>query len=119
LYGGAVAVVFIVVPIVIIPSMTSTIVSAWTDRARDAERLNLARNRPEVEESVARAADYYQQRGAEAAEAYQMAAGVLGGSVKLQAVAHGIQSGLRFLSLFVGGFGLIVTFLLLLPRKPK
>jgi DHA2 family multidrug resistance protein len=113
LYGSAVAVVFFVVPLVIVPSMTSTIVSAWTDRALDAERLNLARNRPVVEQSAARVADYYQQHGAEAAEAYQMAAGVLGGSVKLQAVAHGIQSGLRFLCLTVGGIGLLVTALLI------
>jgi hypothetical protein len=28
------------------------------------------------------------------------------------AVSHGIQSGLRFLSLFVGGVGLLVTALL-------
>jgi hypothetical protein len=31
--------------------MTGTVVSAWTDRALDAERLNLPENRPEVEES--------------------------------------------------------------------
>ena len=33
LYAGALAIVFLIVPIVIIPTMTSTIVSAWTDRA--------------------------------------------------------------------------------------
>ena len=38
---GRLAIVFFVVPLVVIPSMTSTIVSAWTDRALDAERLNL------------------------------------------------------------------------------
>jgi len=104
---------------VVIPSMTSTIVSAWTDRALDAERLNLQRNRPVVEETYARVADYYKQRGAEAPEASQMASGVLGGFVKTEAVAHGIQSGLRFLSLIVGGLGLIVTVLLFLPRKER
>ena len=51
LYGGAVAVVFLIVPIVVVPTMTSTIVSAWTDRAEDVERLNLRQNRPEVEQS--------------------------------------------------------------------
>src|SRR5262249_56223604 len=60
-YGGAVAIVFFVVPMVVVPSMTSTIVSAWTDRALDAERLNLRPNRPEVEGSAARVADYYRQ----------------------------------------------------------
>ena len=33
LYGGALAVVVLIVPIVVIPTMTSTIVSAWSDRA--------------------------------------------------------------------------------------
>jgi hypothetical protein len=41
-----------------------------------------------------------------------MASTVLGGFVRIEAVAHGIQSGLRFLSLIVGGLGLIVTALL-------
>jgi MFS family permease len=112
LYGGAVAVVFVVVPIVVIPTMTSTIVSAWTDRALDAERLNLRQNRPEVEESSARVADYYRQRGVGRAELPSMTSSVLGGFVKTEAVAHGIQSGLRFLSLVVGGIGLLVTALL-------
>jgi MFS family permease len=112
LYGGAVAVVFLIVPIVVIPTMTSTIVSAWTDRALDAERLNLRPNRPEVEESSARVAGYYQQRGVQGAESGQMASTVLGGFARAEAVAHGIQSGLRFLSLIVGGVGLIVTVLL-------
>jgi hypothetical protein len=31
------------------------------------------------------------------------------GSVTADAVAHGIQSGVRFLSLVVGGIGLLVT----------
>jgi hypothetical protein len=112
LYGGAVAVVFMVVPLVVVPTMTSTIVSAWTDRALDAQRLNLQENRPEVEASSARIADYYRQRGVEDSDLSAMTSGVLGGSVKEAAAAHGIQSGLRFLSLIVGGIGLLVTLLL-------
>src|SRR5439155_8358985 len=50
LYGGAVAVVFLVVPIIVVPTMTSTIVSAWADRAADAQRMNVRENRPEVQE---------------------------------------------------------------------
>jgi MFS family permease len=119
LYGGALAVVFIVVPLVIIPSVTSTVVSAWTDRALDAERLNLAQNRPEVEESGVRVAGYYHQRGVEGPELSQMTSTVLGGSVKMAAVSHGIQSGLRFLSLIVGGIGLLVTALLAWSGAPK
>jgi hypothetical protein len=112
LYGGAVAVVFLIVPIVIVPTMTSTIVSAWTDRALDAQRLNLRQNSPEVEAPSARVTDYYHQHGVGGAESSQMASTVLGGFVRAEAVVHGIQSGLRFLSLIVGGVGLLVTFLL-------
>src|SRR5262245_36951866 len=119
LYGGALAAVFIVVPLVVIPSMTSTIVSAWTDRALDAERLNLRPNRPEVEESSARVADYYQQRGVGAPESSQMASGVLGGLVRVEAAAVGIQTGLRFLSLIVGGIGLLLTILLASHSTPR
>ena len=46
-----------------------------------------------------------------------MTATVLGSQVKSDAVAHGIQSGLRFLSLIVGGIGLVTTLLLALPRR--
>jgi hypothetical protein len=87
-------------------------VSAWTDRALDAERLNLRPNRPEVAESAARVAGYYQQHGVGEAESFQMASGVLGGFAKTEAVAHGIQSGLRFLSLIVGVLGLLMMALL-------
>ena len=113
LYGGAVAVVFLIVPIVVIPTITSTIVSAWSDRALDAQRLNLRENRPEVEGSSARVADYYRQRGVGAAELSHVTSTVLGGFAKVESVAHGIQSGLRFLSLMVGGIGLLVTALLI------
>jgi hypothetical protein len=109
LYGGAMAVVFLVVPIVIVPTMTSTIVSAWIDRAADAERLNLQENRPEVRESSARIADYYRQRGVEDSALGSMTAAVLADSVKEEAGEQGIQVGLRFLSLIVGGIGLLVT----------
>jgi len=111
-YGGALAIVFFVVPLVVIPTMTSTIVSAWTDRALDAERLNLRRNRPEVEESAARVAEYYEQRGVGAPESSQMASGVLGGFVRVEAAALGIRAGLRFLSLMMLTLGLPVALLL-------
>jgi MFS family permease len=112
LYGGALASVALLVPMVVVPTMTSTIVSAWTDRAADAQRLNLQENRPEVEASSARIADYYRQHGVDASDLPSMTATVLGGSVKGEAVAQGIQSGLRFLSVVVGAVGLLVTGLL-------
>jgi hypothetical protein len=112
IYGGAVAVVFLIVPIVVVPTMTSTIVSAWADRAADAQRMNLRQNSPAVEEASAWVADYYRQRGVAGQELSQNTSSVLGSSVKAFAVEHGIQSGLRFLSLVVGGVGLLVTGLL-------
>jgi hypothetical protein len=117
LYGGAVAVVFLIVPMVVVPTMTSTIVSAWTDRAMDAERMNLRENRPEIQTSSARVADYYHRRGVSGPELSRLTSTVLGGSVQAEAVAHGVQSGLRFLSLVVGGLGLVVTALLFLPTR--
>src|SRR5439155_23896084 len=103
---------FLIVPIVVVPTMTSTIVSAWTDRAADAQRMNLHENSPELQEASAKIADYYHQRGVSGADLSPMTSTVLGGFVKTEAVAHGIQSGLRFLSLVVGGVGLLVTALL-------
>ena len=94
------------------PDPGRTLVSAWTDRALDAERLSLRQNRPAVEESSARVADYYHQRGVGGPEATQLTSTVLGAFAKVEAAAHGIQSGLRFLSLIVGGVGLLVTALL-------
>ena len=96
----------------LLPTMTSSIVSAWTDRATDALRLNLQQNRPEVDEASVRVADYYRQRGMGGPASSQMASTVLGGFVKTEAMAHGIQSGPRFLCLIVGGAGLLVTALL-------
>jgi hypothetical protein len=115
--GGAVAVVFLIVPIVVVPTITSTIVSVWTDRAADAQRLNLRQNRPEVDETSVRVADYYHQRGVGGPELSQMNSTVLGNSVKADAVAHGIQSGSRFLSLIVGRFGLVITSLPFFSRR--
>src|SRR5262249_16332421 len=54
LYGGAVAISFLLVLMTVVPTMTSTIVSAWTDRAADAQRMNLRENRPELQEASAR-----------------------------------------------------------------
>src|SRR5262249_30998908 len=118
-YGGAVAIVFFVVPMVVVPTMTSTIVSAWADRAPDAERPHLRPNRPRGEGASPRVADYYRQRGVGGSESTQMASTVLGGFVRVEASARGIQFGLRFLSLVIGGFGLMATALLALPAgKP-
>jgi predicted MFS family arabinose efflux permease len=112
LYGGALAIVALIIPFVVIPSVTSTTISAWSDRALDVQRMNLRENRPEVEEASARIADYYRQHGVNPPEIPPHAATVLGGAVKSEAVTEGIQRGLQFLSLVVGGMGIAAVTLL-------
>ena len=119
LYGGALAVACLVIPLIIVPTMASTVISAWGDRALDAERVNLSDNRPEVQAASARLADYYRGLGLQGPELSQWTSTALGAFVQKEAVAHGIQSGFRFLSLVVGGIGLLVTLLLFLfPPRP-
>jgi hypothetical protein len=112
LYGGALAIIALIIPFVVIPSVTSTTISAWSDRALDAQRMNIRENRPEVEEASARIADYYRQHGVNASEIPSMASSVLGGAVVSEAVTEGIQRGLQFLSLVVGGMGIAAVTLL-------
>src|SRR5262249_4659966 len=109
LYGGALAVVFLIVPIIVVPTMTGTIVSAWTDRAVDAERMNISENRPELQQASLRIADYYQQHGASGPELSHLTSTQLGAFVKLESVSQGIQTAFRFLSLFIGGAGLLIA----------
>jgi hypothetical protein len=120
LFGGAVAITCLIVLMTVVPTMTSTIVSAWADRAADAQRMNLRENSPELQQSSARVADYFHQRGVAGPDLTQATSNVLGSSVKAFAVEHGIQSGLRFLSIVIGGVGLLVTTLLIAgsPAKP-
>jgi MFS family permease len=118
-YGGALAVVFLVIPIVVVPTMTGTIVSAWSDRAADAERLNISENRPELQIASVRIADYYHQHGVSGPELSQITSTELGALVKMESAAQGIQTGFRFLSLFVGGAGLVIAALFVVSPVPS
>ena len=112
LYGGALAVVFLIIPLVVVPTMASTVISAWSDRAVDAERMNLRAERPAVSEAAARVADYYHQRGVAGPELTGHVGTVLGTYVQLESVVRGIQAGFAFLSVVTGGFGVVVAILL-------
>ncbi len=112
LYGVALGLVGLLIPIYTIPNATATMVKAWSDRALDVYRHNLRENRPAVEHATARVADYFQQRGLSGAALQQETSRVLGGFVTLESVAHGFRSGLRFLSLMMLGIGLVVAILL-------
>ena len=117
LYGFALGLVGLLVPIYTVPNATSTIVKAWSDRAVDVYRMNLRENRPAVEQASARIADYFHQRGLFGAELQQETGRVLGGFATLEGVAHGVRSGLRFLSVIMLCIGLTVA--LLLARAGK
>jgi hypothetical protein len=106
LYGGAVSVVFLVLPLLVVPIATGTAISAWTDRALDSQRLNLREERPAVREAQARVADDYRQRGVEGPELSSLTGTALGALVKAESVARGFQDGLKFLSLTMLGLGL-------------
>jgi MFS family permease len=117
LYGFALGLVGMMVPIYTVPNATSTIVKAWSDRAVDVYRMNLRENRPAVEQASARIADYFHQRGLFGAELQQETGRVLGGFATLEGIAHGVRSGLRFLSAIMLCIGLTVA--LLLARAGK
>jgi hypothetical protein len=102
LYAGFLTLVGIVTPIIIVPTMTGTVIKAWSDRAEDTYRLNLSNNRPAVSEAGDRVADYYRQRGLSGPALQQEASIVLGG----------FRQGLRFISLMMLGLGLPVALLL-------
>ena len=69
-------------------------------------------NRPAVEQTSAKVADYFHQRGLSGAGLQQETSTVLGGFATLESVAHGFRSGLRFLSLMMLTIGLAVAVLL-------
>ena len=109
LYGFALGLVGLMVPIYTVPNATATIVKAWSDRAVDVYRMNLRENRPAVEQASARIADYFHQRGLFGAGLQQETGRVLGGFATLEGIAHGFRSGLRFLSLMMLAIGLVVA----------
>jgi MFS family permease len=116
-YGGAVAVTVLILSFVLIPSLTTTTIAAWTDRALEMERMNVRENSAEVQEASSRIADYYQQHGIAGPELAQMTSTVLGSFARSEAAAQGIQRGLQFLSLLVAGIGLPVVVLLRLSSR--
>ncbi len=112
LYAGALALVALVVPIITVPTATGTVIKAWSDRAEDVYRLNLSSNRPAVTEAGARVAAYYQQRGLSGPNLQRETGIVLGGFAKLESIAFGFRTGLRFLSLSMLALGLPIAALL-------
>ncbi len=112
LYAGALAVLGLVTPIIVVPTATGTMIKAWSDRALDTYRLNLSSNRPAVSEASDRVADYYRQRGLSGPALQQETGTVLGTFATVESIAFGFRHGLRFLSLMMLTLGLTVALLL-------
>jgi hypothetical protein len=63
-------------------------------------------------EAQARVADYFRERGLDGPDLQQQTGRVLGTFATVEGAAHGVSSGLRFVSLVVAAIGLLVTALL-------
>ena len=111
-YAGGLSIVCLVTTLLVVPTVTSTTISAWSDRALDSQRLNLRENRPAVAQAASRLVDDYRLRGLGGPEAQQETARTLGGFAAAESVAHGFRSGLRLLSVLLLTFGLTVASLL-------
>jgi MFS transporter, DHA2 family, multidrug resistance protein len=118
-YAGALSVLCLVITLLTVPTMTSTIVSEWSDRALDSQRLNLREDRMAVRDAQLRIADDYRRRGVSGSDQVALTGAVLGGFAKAESVARGIQAGFKFLSLVMLSLGLLLTILLFLspPRQ--
>jgi MFS transporter, DHA2 family, multidrug resistance protein len=109
LYAGALSIVCLITTLLIVPTITSTTIKEWSDRALDSERLNIRENRPAVEQASSRVADHFRQLGLSGPDLQQETSRVLGGFATLESVSHGFRSGLRFLSLIMLSLGLSVA----------
>jgi hypothetical protein len=119
LYAGALSIVCLVTTLLVVPTITSTTISAWSDRAIDSQRLNLSEERVSVHEAQARVADDYRERGVTGPDQAALTGAVLGAFAKVESVARGFQDGLKFLSLVMLGLGLPLALLLVCspPRQ--
>ncbi len=99
----------LVVPIITVPTATGRVLKAWSDRALDVYPLNLRENRPVVEQSLARIADHFRQRGLSGAALQQELSRLLGIVATLESIAHDFRSGLRFLRPMMLVIGLLAA----------
>jgi MFS family permease len=109
LYGGALGTVALTALLMIIPTATGTVTTAWSDRALDSMRLNLRENRPPVGAAFARISEHYRRQGLPDVDVSSHAKSMLGTYATRESVAMGYQRGLRFLSLVMLALGLAVA----------
>jgi MFS transporter, DHA2 family, multidrug resistance protein len=117
-YAGALAIVCFLTILFVVPTVTSTTISAWSDRALDSQRLNLREESVAVREAQARLADDYRRRGVAGPDQADLTGATLGAFAESESVAMGIQDGLKFLSVVMLGLGLpLVSLLYFLPPR--
>ncbi len=109
LYGGALGVVAMTILLMIIPTATGTVTTAWSDRALDSMRLNLRENRPPVEVAAARISDHYRRQGLTGPEGFSATTNMLGTFATRESVALGYRWGFRFLSPMMLSLGLVIA----------
>jgi hypothetical protein len=116
-YAGLLAVVALVVPLVIVPSVMSSAVASGADVAYARQRRAVRAERPIVVSTLARTADHLAIRGQLPQTAAAGSVVTVAALVKLRSAASGIQSALATLAIFRGSLGgLVAAAFLLLPH---
>ena len=111
-FGATISLTILFLSMALIPTATKLSNKAWTDRAEDAMRQNIAANRPAVEATAARVASYYTRGGLSKDDASAASKQIIGAYVVAESTVRGLRWALQSLSLIMLAFGLVVAALL-------
>ncbi len=115
-YAGLLAVVALVVPLVIVPSVMSSAVNSGADAAYAVQRRSVRAERPPVVDTLARATDRFAVRGDPPPTSAAGAVVTVAALVKLRSAATGVQSALATLAIFCASLGGVTALSLLVFR---
>ena len=116
-YAGLLAVVALVVPLVIVPSIMSSAVASGADVAYAKQRRAVRAERPPVIKALGQTADHLAVRGQPPRTAAAGSVVTVAALVKLRSGTTGVQSALATLAIFCGSLGgLTAVAFLLLPH---
>jgi len=116
-YAGLLAVVALVVPLVIVPSIMSSAVASGADVAYAKQRRAVRAERPPVVTTLGRTADHLAIRGQPPRTAAAGSVVTVAALVKLRSATTGVQSALATLAIFCGSLGgLTALAFILLPH---
>ncbi len=104
-YAGLLAVVALVVPLVIVPSIMSAAVASGADVAYAKQRRAVRAERPPVMTALGRTADHLAVRGQPPRTAAAGSVVTVAALVKLRSATTGVQSALATLAVFCGCLG--------------